>query len=92
MLDIFRLQQHNPYDYYSCLILSDIAAFIIMIISFSDFDIARREAFTLTKDSSSLLPDSFVYYFMAGISMVRLLSPNFITIDLIQTELLVAEL
>lgn len=70
LVDIFRLRQHTPYNYYPWLILSDLAALIILILNFSDFDLARREAFTLSESKSNLLPDSFIYYFMTSIGMV----------------------
>ncbi|MCP9259309.1 Ribonucleoside-diphosphate reductase [Dirofilaria immitis] len=74
LLDILRLRQRSPANYYSWMILSDLFALIILIINFSNFDLARRDVFTLLESNSSLLPDSFVYYFMTSLGMA---SSNF---------------
>ncbi|VDO25392.1 unnamed protein product [Onchocerca flexuosa] len=60
LLDILRLRQRSPSNYYSWMILSDLFALIILIVNFSNFDLARRSAFTLLESNSSLLPDSFI--------------------------------
>lgn len=70
LLDILRLRQRSPTNYYPWMILSDLLALITMIVNFSNFDLARRDAFTLLESKSSLLPDTFVYYFMTSLSMV----------------------
>ncbi|CAG9531681.1 unnamed protein product [Cercopithifilaria johnstoni] len=72
LLDILRLRQRAPSNYYPWMILSDLLALITMIINFSDFDLARRDAFTLLESKSSLLPDTFVYYFMISLGMIIL--------------------
>ncbi|KAM3723723.1 Piezo-type mechanosensitive ion channel component [Dirofilaria immitis] len=72
LLDILRLRQRSPANYYSWMILSDLFALIILIINFSNFDLARRDVFTLLESNSSLLPDSFVYYFMTSLGMIVL--------------------
>uniref|UniRef100_A0A8R1U0Y7 Piezo_RRas_bdg domain-containing protein n=1 Tax=Onchocerca volvulus TaxID=6282 RepID=A0A8R1U0Y7_ONCVO len=79
LLDILRLRQRSPSNYYSWMILSDLFALIILIVNFSNFDLARRSAFTLLESNSSLLPDSFVYYFMASLGMAS--SHFFIVLD-----------
>lgn len=77
LLDILTLRQRSHSDYYPWMISSDLIALITMIINFSNFDLARRDAFTLLESKSSLLPDTFVYYFMISIGMVSLRS-NFV--------------
>ncbi|VIO91827.1 Uncharacterized protein BM_BM12460 [Brugia malayi] len=72
LLDILRLRQRSPSNYYPWMILSDLLALITMIINFSNFDLARRDAFTLLESKSSLLPDTFVYYFMTSLGMIIL--------------------
>ncbi|VDO27190.1 unnamed protein product [Brugia timori] len=71
-MDILRLRQRSPSNYYPWMILSDLLALITMIINFSNFDLARRDAFTLLESKSSLLPDTFVYYFMTSLGMIIL--------------------
>ncbi|EJW84628.1 hypothetical protein WUBG_04461, partial [Wuchereria bancrofti] len=72
LLDILRLRQRSPSNYYPWMILSDLLALITMIVNFSNFDLARRDAFTLLESKSSLLPDTFVYYFMTSLGMIIL--------------------